>query len=106
MIFGIEKHIVQTIRDEILKHREVCDIIVFGSRAKGNFKWGSDIDIAIKGKDVSFELVTRLKTTFNQKMTIPYHVDIVHYNDISNMDLIRHIDRVGISIMGNDLSTD
>jgi len=85
-------------------HKEICDIIIFGPRAKGNFKKGSDIDLAIKGKNISFELVAGLKTIFNQKMLIPYHVDLVHYESISNNDLINHIDRVGISIMDQDFS--
>jgi len=97
-MFGIEKHIIDMILLEISKHKEICDILIFGSRAKGNFRKGSDIDIAVKGKDISFELVTRLKTKFNQKMLIPYHVDIVHYDTISSKDLINHIDRIGISI--------
>lgn len=97
-MFGIKNHIIEMILSEISKHKEICDIVIFGSRAKGNFKKGSDIDLAIKGKDVAFDLVTGLKTKFNQKMSIPYHVDIVHYESISNSDLIDHIDRVGVSL--------
>lgn len=106
MIFGAENHIIQMIRLELLKHQEIRDAVIFGSRAKGNYKKGSDIDIAIMGNLVSFDLVTRLKTGFNQKMAIPYHVDIVHYEEISNTDLIEHIDRVGISILRDDPVTD
>ncbi|MBU2628860.1 MAG: nucleotidyltransferase domain-containing protein [Proteobacteria bacterium] len=102
-MFGIQKHIIKMILSEISSHKEVCDVIIFGSRAKGNFKKGSDIDLAIKGKNVSFELVAGLKTRFNQKLLIPYHVDLVHYESISNTDLIDHIDRVGISIMDREL---
>ncbi|WP_363320910.1 nucleotidyltransferase domain-containing protein [Desulfobacula sp.] len=98
-MFGIEKHIIKMILSEMSNHSEVCDIIIFGSRAKGNFKKGSDIDLAIKGKNISFELVAGLKTSFNQKLLIPYHVDIVHYESISNKDLIDHIDRIGISLL-------
>jgi predicted nucleotidyltransferase len=98
-MFGIEKHIIKMILSEMSNHSEVCDIIIFGSRAKGNFKKGSDIDLAIKGKNISFELVAGLKTRFNQKLLIPYHVDIVHYESISNKDLIDHIDRIGISLL-------
>ena len=106
MMFGVENHILQMIRSELLKHNEITDAVIFGSRAKGNYKKGSDIDIAVKGSLVSFDLVTRLKTGFNQKTAIPYHVDIVHYEDISNKDLIEHIDRVGMSILNDDAVTD
>ena len=102
-MFGIKKHIIKMILSEISKYKEITDIIIFGSRAKGNFKKGSDIDIALKGENISFDLVTRLKTKFNQKMMIPYHVDLVHYESISNNNLIDHIDRAGISIREYDV---
>jgi len=86
------------ILSELAHHKEICDVIIFGSRAKGTFKKGSDIDIALKGKSISFELIAGLQTRFNQEMPIPHHVDLVHYESISNQDLIDHIDRVGISI--------
>ena len=89
------------ILSEISDHKEICDAIIFGSRAKGNYKKGSDIDIALKGKNISFELVAGLKTKFNQEMPIPHHVDLVHYESISNQDLTDHIDRVGISIVNS-----
>ena len=89
------------ILSEISDHKEICDVIIFGSRAKGNFKKGSDIDIALKGENISFELVAGLKTKFNQEMPIPHHVDLVHYESISNKDLIAHIDRVGISLVNS-----
>ena len=92
---------MEMILSELSHHKEICDVIIFGSRAKGNFKKGSDIDIALKGKNISFELVAGLKTKFNQEMPIPHHVDLVHYESISNKDLIAHIDRVGISIVNS-----
>jgi uncharacterized protein len=98
-MFGIKKHILDMILSEICDHKEICDAIIFGSRAKGNYKKGSDIDIALKGENISFELVAGLKTKFNQEMPIPHHVDVIHYESISNKDLIDHIDRVGISIV-------
>jgi len=61
------------ILSELSDHKEICDVIIFGS-------------------------VAGLKTKFNQEMPIPHHVDLVHYESISNKDLIDHIDRVGISI--------
>jgi len=100
-MFGIKKHIMEMILSEISDHKEICDVIIFGSRAKGNFKKGADIDIALKGENISFELVAGLKTKFNQEMPIPHHVDLVHYESISNKDLIAHIDRVGISIVNS-----
>jgi predicted nucleotidyltransferase len=84
---------------EILNYPEITDVVIFGSRAKGTFRKGSDIDLAVKGENISFQLVNTLKTKFNQILSIPYHIDVVHYESISNADLIDHIDRVGISLL-------
>ena len=105
-MFGLENHIIHLIRNEILTHKNIQDIIVFGSRAKGNYQKGSDIDIALKGTDISFELIARLKAKFNQLMPIPYHVDIVRYEDVTNTDLTDHIDSVGISILDSEIFDD
>ncbi len=47
---------------------------------------------------ILFITVLYVKTKFNQEMFIPHHVDIVHYDTISNKGLVDHINRVGISI--------
>jgi hypothetical protein len=57
--------------------------------------------VGYSGENISFELVAGLQTRFNQEMPVPHHVDLVHYESISNQDLIDHIDRVGISIVNS-----
>jgi predicted nucleotidyltransferase len=72
--------------------------ILFGSRAKGTFKRGSDVDIAIKGRDIDHEIVIKLLFQLNEESSLPYFFDIVHYEEISEKALQEHIDRVGQSI--------
>ncbi len=98
-MFGVEDNIIDLIRIEISKYCTVEDIIIFGSRAKGNFKKGSDIDLAIKSDDITFENLNVLKAKINQEFPIPYQVDLINYKTISNDDLKNHINRVGISIL-------
>jgi len=68
--------------------------VIFGSRAKGNYKNGSDVDIAVwlEGKDIAPEIAGLL----NDDLPLPYHFDVVNYLTITNKDLTEHIDRVGI----------
>ena len=74
---------------------EIEEVILFGSRAKGTNKKASDIDMAIKGKDISDKTVKRLSARLNEELPLPYFIDIVHYETIQNQDLIDHIERVG-----------
>jgi len=68
---------------------------LYGSRAKGNFKNGSDIDLTLKGDNIS---LTVLNSIVNQidDLLLPYSFDLSIFNKITNPDLIEHISRVGL----------
>lgn len=69
-------------------------IVLFGSRAKGNFNKGSDIDIAIKGQQLNLDDIVESKIKIDE-LSLPYKFDIIIYDRINEPDLIGHIDRVG-----------
>ncbi|NLJ78852.1 MAG: nucleotidyltransferase domain-containing protein, partial [Tissierellia bacterium] len=68
-----------------------------GSRAKGNYRNGSDIDLALLGKDLDLQYINRIHLDIDE-LYLPYKLDLVIYSRIENNDLIDHIDRVGIVI--------
>ena len=88
------EYIVSSIRD----FDEIKQAILFGSRAKGNFKAGSDIDIAIVGEEVTFTTVARLHSRLEEEGPLPYFFDIVDYWHTTHQELKEHIDRVGVVI--------
>ena len=94
-MFGLKKETFSLIINEISNYKEIKEAVIFGSRAKGNYKTGSDIDIAIKGSEITQDIVDKLSTRLNQELPIPYFIDILHYENITSDDLIDHIDRVG-----------
>ena len=79
----------------IAAYSEIESAVLFGSRAKGTHRRGSDIDLAIKGKTCTPLIAIQLNATLNGNLPIPYHVDVVHYESLQNSSLIEHIDRVG-----------
>ncbi|OQX21881.1 MAG: hypothetical protein BWK80_31945 [Desulfobacteraceae bacterium IS3] len=72
-------------------------LIIFGSRAKGNYKHGRDIDIALKGEKLSDEIVWDITALLNNEVPIPYKTDVLAVNDSLSSGLADHIRRVGIS---------
>ncbi len=75
-----------------------AELILFGSRAKGNAREGSDIDVAIKG--VSINLADRDHWLLKyDDLNLPWKLDLVIYNFIKEPALKEHIDRVGIRIL-------
>ena len=94
--FGISDHSYTLLIETLAKWPEIEEVILFGSRAKGNYKKGSDIDLAIKGEQCSASLALDLKAYINEELPIPYMVDIVDYNSLQHQNLREHIDRVGV----------
>ncbi|MDN5301083.1 MAG: hypothetical protein PWQ60_597 [Thermoanaerobacteraceae bacterium] len=65
------------------------------SRAKGNYKPESDVDIGIYGENITFDTVSALHAMLEEKGPLPYFFDIVDYTHLSHKELKEHIDRVG-----------
>jgi uncharacterized protein len=95
-MFGLKDGDIKTIRDILAKHSEVEKAFVFGSRAKGNYKNGSDVDIALKGEKITFKTISDINYELNEETLMPYGFDILNYHTIQNPDLVVHIDRVGV----------
>lgn len=75
---------------------EVKRAVIFGSRAKGNYQIGSDVDIALW--TTSKNEAWLVPGTLNDETLLPYKFDVLNYDDINNGELKEHIDRAGIEI--------
>ena len=95
MQYGLTDRTLNTLNSIFCKYPEIKQVILYGSRAKGNFRNGSDIDLTIKVQDnFSFTSLLRISGDFDDS-DIPYFVDVSIYEKLSNPDLKAHIDRVG-----------
>ncbi|GAC1397779.1 MAG: nucleotidyltransferase domain-containing protein [Sediminibacterium sp.] len=94
--FGISDQTYQLIRQTFISIPAIEKVILFGSRAKGNYKDGSDIDLAIVGKNCTPGLAMQINAKLNEELPIPYFVDVIDYLSLKHPDLKEHIDRVGI----------
>ncbi len=96
MIGGISDKSYELIYNAFVKYPMVEEVILFGSRAKGDFKNGSDIDLAIKGHENLKNTAWEISSYLNETLPIPYTIDVLDYNNLKNESLKNHIDRVGI----------
>lgn len=94
-MYGLLERDLKFILEAVGKYPEIEEVIIFGSRAMGNFKKGSDVDLALKGQNVDGKIVSRLSDDLNEEYPLPYFFDVVNYNDISNEELKKHIDNKG-----------
>lgn len=94
MKFGLDENTISAICNVFDKYPEIKVAIIYGSRAKGNYREGSDIDITLKGKGVSDEICSKVWLDLDDLNT-PYLIDLSVYDKLSSDSLIEHIDRVG-----------
>jgi|AntRauTorckE6833_2_1112554.scaffolds.fasta_scaffold00789_5 predicted nucleotidyltransferase len=95
--YGLTDRDLQTITDIFTRYPQIKTVQLFGSRAKGTFHPGSDIDLAIMNKDVPQKIMLQLKSEFSES-SLPYFVDLVYYPEIESDALREHIERVGVLI--------
>lgn len=95
MEFGLKELDLEYIAKRISEFSEIEKVVIFGSRAKGNYKPGSDIDIAIMGDKVNFNVLSRLHSLLEDEGPMPYFIDVVDYTHLDHDELKAHIDRAG-----------
>lgn len=96
--FGLLDSDLEAIVSVLRKHANVERAYIFGSRAKGNFKNGSDVDLALKGEELDFDTISQISYFLNEETNMPYKFDVINYHSIKEPDLVVHIDRVGIEV--------
>jgi uncharacterized protein len=74
----------------------IVEVVLYGSRAKGNFRPESDIDLALVGVDD--DLLAEAVADELDDLPLPYHFDVKAYSSIEYAPLLRHIARVGITL--------
>jgi len=104
MRFGLSKRDQGYILEALSKFPEIEKAIIFGSRAMGNNEKGSDVDVAVVGKNVTHTTMVRLRSLFNEELPLPYFFDVVHYEKTNNENLKRHIDQEGKDLLPKRVS--
>lgn len=94
---GISLKLFNDIKKVVLKNPIIDKVVIFGSRARGDYKKTSDIDICIYGKDIKSIDINLLEDSFKEINT-PLDFDVVYFNKISKEALKINIEKDGILI--------
>lgn len=92
--FGLSFNNIMKINSVFRQYYNINEVIIFGSRAKGNYRDNSDIDLAIKGMHIDLTTLQQIENRL-EELYIPNHIDLIIFDKIENTDLINHINRVG-----------
>ncbi len=93
-MFGLSQITIDSINAIFVNYQSILKVIVYGSRAKGNYKEGSDIDLALFGNGLDFKVISEIDCKIDDLM-LPYKIDLCIYNHLENSDLKDHINKVG-----------
>ena len=102
--FGLTERDMKTIVSILSSHPVVSDVHLFGSRAKGNYRLGSDVDLAIMNKGVPGKTLLKICNDFEES-NLPYRIDLIDHTQLNKKEFIHHIDRVGIPFYRADKET-
>lgn len=91
---GLPATVVDTMCQVFARHPEVERVMLYGSRAKGNFRKNSDIDLTLIGAELSCRTLLTLMGELDD-LLLPWMIDLSIFAGIENPALREHIERVG-----------
>ena len=94
MKFGLSDTVIKELQDVFRRHANIEKVLIFGSRSKGNYRAGSDIDLAVIGKDIDYNLLLSILCEIDD-LDLLYTVDLLEYQKKKGTPIGDHIDRVG-----------
>jgi len=95
MKYGLDDSIIEAIISEFKKVPEIESVVLYGSRAKGNFKPASDIDLTLSGPLLTITHLNNLSWALDD-LLLPYTFDLSILSHIKDGDVLDHIKRVGV----------
>ena len=94
MKFGLSDTVIKELQDVFRRHANIKKVIIFGSRSKGNYRAGSDIDLAVIGNDIDYNQLLSIHCEIDD-LELLYSVDLLDYQKKKGTPIGDHIDRVG-----------
>ena len=94
MKFGLSDTVIEELQDIFKRHVNIKKVLIFGSRSKGNYRAGSDIDLAVIGDNLDYNQMLDIICAI-EDLELLYSVDLLDYQKKKGTPIGDHIDRVG-----------
>jgi len=95
MNHGLPDSAVAKIRGVLARFPAIDQAVLYGSRAKGNYQPGSDIDLTLQGSALTPRLLADIADALDE-LLLPYSIDLSIFEQLNHADLREHIERVGV----------
>ena len=94
MRYGLSDSVIKELQDVFRRHANIKKVLIFGSRSKGNYRAGSDIDLAVIGSNIEYSQLLNILCEIDD-LELLYSVDLLDYQKKKGTPIGDHIDRVG-----------
>lgn len=94
MRYGLSDSVIKELQDVFRRHANIRKVLIFGSRSKGNYRTGSDIDLAIADSKIDYRQLFDIQCEI-ENLELLYSVDLLDYESKKGTPIGEHIDRVG-----------
>lgn len=94
---GLDDRVIERIQDVFRRHNTIERVMLYGSRAKGSWKPGSDIDITLMGSSLNADVLNAVYNELDD-LNLPWTFNISLFSSIENENLVAHIERVGLPL--------
>ena len=95
MKYGLSDNTIEKIHSVLIKYPQVEKAILYGSRATGVYRNGSDIDLTLCGEGLTHRVLSNIDSDIDD-LLLPYTIDISNFSKIGNPDMITQIERDGV----------
>ena len=93
MKFGLSDTVIRELQDVFRRHANIEKVLIFGSRSKGNYRAGSDIDLAVVGQGIDYSQLLAIQCEIDD-LELLYSIDLLDYQKEKGTPIGDHIDRV------------
>lgn len=102
--FGLKNDVVENIGKVLELFPSVNMCIIYGSRAMGNYRYNSAIDLTLEGDNITFSELLKIENELDD-LLLPYQIDLSLLKKIDNKDLSDHINKVGKVLFKKSMDT-
>ena len=96
MKYGLSDRTLQKIRGVFSHYPQVEKAILYGSRATGAYRNGSDIDLTLCGHALTHSVLSQIDTELDD-LLLPYTIDLSIFHQIDNSTMVEQIQHIGVN---------
>lgn len=93
-MFGLSTYTIHALWEVFRRYPEVERAILYGSRAKGGYRVGSDIDLTLEGAELNLTILQKIEWDI-EELLLPYKIDLSLLENIRSLELLDQIKQTG-----------